>query len=341
LIRRRIGILTASLALLFVSLACAALLGAPPPLGLTSPETLIFETPTPTPTPLVEFCPPITDAILELASSYDGKKEVQFLDGSILLVNYEVIGEKLDDPSYTSISTEFAPLRNDTEGHLRIWNYFRALIPASEREMLAEYAIGTDGDGGHLAAVGQTDNNAEEWLLFVDIADTSDYYELTYTFVHEFAHLLTLGPEQVPPSLAVFEDPYDEEIYEDERSDCDSYFPGPGCARANSYIHAFYERFWPDMYDEWQEIDLEDDEEIYYGELEDFYLAYEDRFVTQYAATSPEEDIAESFSFFIFSPKPSGAAIAEEKILFFYEYPELIELRTTVLNNVCAKFPKE
>ena len=340
---RRIRILTASITLLFVSLACATLLGPQPPLGQTSPNPLSFGVPNPTPTPqaVVEFCPSITDTIIQLTSSYDEKKDIQFLDGSVLLVSYSIVGEKLNDPSYTFISNDFAPLRNDTEGHLRIWNYFRALIPAEERSMLGEYAIGTDGDGGHLAAVGQSNDDPNEWYLFVDIADTVDYYELTYTLIHEFAHLLTLGPEQVPPSLAVFENPMDEDIYNQELSDCDTYFPREGCARLGSYIQEFYDRFWADIYQEWQNIDLEENEEVYYQELEDFYLAYEDRFVTQYSVTNPEEDIAEAFSYFIFSPKPSGNTMAENKILFFYEYPELTELRTVILNNVCEKFPKE
>ena len=32
--------------------------------------------------------------------------------------------------------------------------------------------------------------------------------------------------------------------------------------------------------------------------------------------------------------------IAEEKILFFYNYPELVELRSTILSNVCSAFPR-
>jgi hypothetical protein len=52
------------------------------------------------------------------------------------------------------------------------------------------------------------------------------------------------------------------------------------------------------------------------------------------------EDIAESWAFFVLSPKPELKSIADEKILFFYEYPELVELRTQILNNICAEFPQ-
>ena len=73
--------------------------------------------------------------------------------------------------------------------------------------------------------------------------------------------------------------------------------------------------------------------------IEDFYKTYEDQFVSDYAPTSPMEDIAESWAFFVLSPKPELSSIANEKILFFYEYPELVELRTKILKQICVEFP--
>ena len=93
-------------------------------------------------------------------------------------------------------------------------------------------------------------------------------------------------------------------------------------------------------YDEWNQINLEEDEDLYYEKLDDFYSKYEDQFLTDYSATNPAEDIAESFGFFVFADKPDGDRIAEQKILFFYQYPELVELRTKILNNVCVNFPQ-
>jgi hypothetical protein len=62
--------------------------------------------------------------------------------------------------------------------------------------------------------------------------------------------------------------------------------------------------------------------------------------VSEYAATSPAEDIAEAWAFFLLSPKPELDSISSEKILFFYEYPELVALRTQILTNICAEFPQ-
>lgn len=335
--RMKVGF--ASLALLASTLACVAVMGGEDE-ATTSPGVLVFDVATSTPTPLPPAsCPLITDKILDLAFLESDATGELILDDDVYLITYQIAGEELTDPQYEDFSEQFQPFRDDMGTHMRVWNYFRALIPADQRTMLAEYVISTDGTDGLLAAVGQTESDPEKWLLQVDIADTDENYELTYTLIHEFGHLLTLGPGQVPPSLAMFNDPYNEDIYYEEASACPNYFPGEGCANADSYIDDFYYRFWTEIFDEWNEINFEEDDDAYYEKLDEFYLKYEDQFATSYAVTNPEEDIAESFSFFILSPKPSGADIWEEKLLFFYEYPELVALRETILNNICTVFP--
>ncbi len=67
-----------------------------------------------------------------------------------------------------------------------------------------------------------------------------------------------------------------------------------------------------------------------------FYQKYSDQFVDDYATTDPSEDMAETFAYFVYSPKPAGDTIRDQKILFFYDYPELIQARDQILNNTCA-----
>jgi hypothetical protein len=69
--------------------------------------------------------------------------------------------------------------------------------------------------------------------------------------------------------------------------------------------------------------------------LTDFYQKYAGQFISEYAATDPSEDIAESFMYFIFMPKPTGEDPIDRKILFFHEFPELVSLRMTILENLC------
>ncbi|HKJ37827.1 MAG TPA: hypothetical protein VJ972_03565, partial [Anaerolineales bacterium] len=88
------------------------------------------------------------------------------------------------------------------------------------------------------------------------------------------------------------------------------------------------------------ETNYAEDDETYYEMLDDFYYKYEDQFISSYAATTLEEDIAESWSFFVLAPKPQPSSIANEKVLFFYDYPELVQLREEILNNLCEAFPQ-
>ena len=287
-----------------------------------------------------QACPVITDQIISLAQSGGADVEENLLDGDVYMVTYTVNGNEISDPYFEDVSSDLQDEQDDEAKHQEIWNYFSTLIPLNQRDSLTEYSIVTDGQGGSLAAVAQTQTDFDKWSLEVDIIDSNNSYDLTYTLVHEFAHLLTLGPDQVDPSLAIFNNPEDNDIYLQEASRCADYFPGEGCARSDSYINNYFNQFWADIHEEWNEINLIEDEDALYEALDNFYYKYEDSFVTSYAPTNPEEDIAESFSFFVFSPRPEGNTIVEEKILFFYDYPELVQLRANILNNMCVAFPQ-
>jgi hypothetical protein len=291
------------------------------------------------PTAETHFCPAVTDRILDAALQFyeedagdDNREEPE----QIYLVTYSVSGNQISDPYFEDVSADLTGFQEDEASHQEIWGYFITLIPASERGSLAEYSIVTDGEENVLAAVAQTVYDPALWGLEVDIRDSGDKLNLTYTLVHEYAHLLTLGPDQVTPSMAVFNNPDDDNIYFEEVSACPDYFPGEGCSRSDSYINTFFNEFWADIHEEWQDINLIEDDDAYYQALDDFYYTYEDRFVTDYAATNPEEDIAEAFTFFVLSPRPSGDTVAKEKILFFYDYPELVQLRDEIISGICS-----
>ncbi|HEY3474765.1 MAG TPA: hypothetical protein VGK56_09155 [Anaerolineales bacterium] len=342
-------------ALLFSALACRAatqlvLLATPTPTPSQTPTITPTLTPTFTPTftPTVIFeaaCPTLIAGILNDITSDVGlpgeRADERFRgEGSIFLVTYEVTGDKLSGTQIQTVPDELEDERDDRLTHEAIWDYFKALIPAEERARVSEFSIFTDGRGSHLAAVSPTFSDPERWTLHVDIEDAESYYDLTYTLIHEQGHLLTLNSEQVPLSKAILRYPNNSTIYNQEVAACPQYFTGEGCSQPDSYINQFFNRFWPYLYAEWEQIDLEEDDDIRQILLEEFYEMFQDQFLTGYAATSPAEDIAEAWTFFVLSPKPELTSIASEKILFFYEYPELVELRTQILNQICAEFPR-
>ena len=283
-------------------------------------------------------CPAVTENILSAATQVEDDADDDYAEEpeNQYLLTYKISGNQISNPIFESVSGDLQSYQDDTATHQQIWEYFITLIPSDERTGLKEFMIVTDGESNNLAAVAQTAYDPNLWALEVDIVDSDDKLNLTYTLIHEYAHLLTLGPNQVTPSIAIFNNPDDDDIYYDEAFACLAYFPGEGCSQEDSYINAYFNRFWADIHEEWQDINLIEDNDAYYEALDNFYFDYEDRFVTDYAPTNPEEDIAEAFSFFVLSPRPSGNTIAEEKILFFYDYPELVRLRDEITNGICS-----
>ncbi len=275
----------------------------------------------------------LMDGVVEASAN----AEENLLDDEYVLVTYAVNGDEISSPSYESVSSDLESYQNDTATQETIWKYYTGMIPADARELLVGYKVITDGQGGSLAMVEQSPDDPTEWLLNVDIADTNDLRDLTYTLIHEYGHLLTLNENQINIDEDIFYNPDDEDLYAAAETSCATYFPGEGCAKSDSYINLFYEKFWAGIYDEWSETQYIEDDYAYYEALDNFYYKYEDQFVTDYAATNTGEDIAESWTFFIISDKPSGNTIAEEKILFFYQFPELVQLREEIVARTYSR----
>ncbi|MBN1305857.1 MAG: hypothetical protein JXA13_15580 [Anaerolineales bacterium] len=253
------------------------------------------------------------------------------------LVSYRIAGDKLLYPELEPVEGDLQEFQEDTETHYQTWEYFARLFPAEQRTSLTTFSIMTDGPLNSLAYVRQTSEDAYTWNLLVDIADLEDTGKLTYTLLHEYGHLLTLQADQVPPDLDVYANPEDVRVFSRARNACPRYFTGEGCAEEYSFINLFFNQFWETIYLDWMLIGLENNDDMQDASLEAFFEAHEDQFVSLYAASAPEEDIAESWTYFLLTPKPSGNSLAEQKILFFYDYPELVSLRQHIRSQICQE----
>ncbi len=199
--------------------------------------------------------------------------------------------------------------RLDAASLQSLWQLVKSIIPAEDLKFFDYLLISSDGSYGNLASViasPDDDGSGERWLIQVDDADLD--YDLVATLIHEYAHYLTLNDEQVK-----YDDGFKPERY------CE-----PGLiANDNAMLTDFYQRFWKNylIEDAYQTSDL-------------FYLRNQAAFVTWYAATNASEDIAESFSFFVLYDKPTGNSIADQKVRFFYDYPELVQLRQKIRQSL-------
>ncbi len=227
------------------------------------------------------------------------------------------------------------------ERHLEIWAFLRRILPSSiMKSDVSEYHIFSDGTEAVLAYVSPLTNDATQWLIGIDITDAGtsgkiNTRDFVHTTIHEFAHILTLEDDQVPPDTSLSR----EEIEAGEESDiaraCTTFYTGEGCALANAYISQFFDKFWADVYyNEFQDVLWTETDEDYEDALYEFYDAHQDWFVTEYAATNPGEDIAESFTYFVLQEKPAGDTIADQKVRFFYNYPTLVAMRTHIRSEL-------
>jgi hypothetical protein len=240
-------------------------------------------------------------------------------DGYVL-VTYKVSGDKISSPDYTKkIPSTYSKYQKDTDEHKRIWKVITDVIPPDQRKDLDQFIIFTDGMDNFTGAVDEG-STPDTWSFQADILDSQNFATLSTTLVHEFGHMVTLSSEQVDYGA----------------STCKNYSTSDGCSIKNSYINTFFISFWSNNYKEWKkDAKLTEDGEVDEDGVYAFYEKYPDQFVSDYAATNPSEDLAESWTYFVYSDKPRDDSIASQKILFFYQYPELVQLRQKMLKGLC------
>ncbi len=208
--------------------------------------------------------------------------------------------------TYRVSQPERITLRDGTpaEEHQRVWSLFARISPdAFTHAYVNTFEIADDASDDTLAYVHDEDGDGY-WSVGVNIGSfgAAGKREDILTLIHEFAHIVTLNQTQVVHG-----------------GTCITYDTGDGCATSQSYLHAFVQRFWPES------------ERTRAVSGEDVYTQAPQRFLTEYAATSPEEDIAESFALFVLeSEKRGDTTVADQKAAFFYAYPELVTLRNSI-----------
>jgi hypothetical protein len=260
-----------------------------------------------------------SDGILFLQDSnedvWDYEFDFEFQEDEELLVTYTVDQGKLTDPILEDTFKALQGYQKDIKLHEDNWKTFIRLIPKEHLTDVVEYIVfAHDQTSGFVLPYTYHDNVTTNWGFGINILDIEPKLERISTSIHEFAHIYTLGKNQITPYIL--------------EENCDQLFLSEGCSKADAYIQKFYEEFWVDIYEEVLSFDSDPDL------MTDFYLSREDQFVNDYAATSLGEDIAETFAYFVLQPKPTGNTIMEKKIRFFYKYPELIQLRAEILSRL-------
>jgi hypothetical protein len=266
-----------------------------------------------------------------LAGDIESPENAKTIDEATL-VQYTVEDYQLTDRIIENDISKLKKIIHDYDLHQETWDLYAHMMPEEYLEYISQFYIFSDGPDELLAYVQHNEDDPSRWILGVDLQDSEEITYLVSTLIHEFAHILTLNDTQAEVDMDLFYDDENDELYDLAVENCDYFFNGDSCLYEDSYLYEFFTAFWGDIFEEWLEVS-EYEEEEYEDALYDFWETYEDEFVTEYAATSPDEDIAESFTHFVLTPKPEGTSIAEEKVLFFYQYPELVKMRRDILKR--------
>ncbi len=197
-----------------------------------------------------------------------------------------------------------------------VWNRFTRIVPADQRSMVSSFELmDVEYAGAH---VYPTDADPTRWVLGVSEGLGSDLDE---TLLHEWGHLVTLSASEVPPNPNAV--------------GCKTYFTGEGCALPESTFARFVQAFWPrDMIDEAERISMIEAENEYFDAVDAFLARHEGAFVTDYAATNPGEDLAETIAVFILTDRPDGNEVRDDKVLFLWNDPEFVTVRERIRENL-------
>jgi hypothetical protein len=181
---------------------------------------------------------------------------------------------------------------------------------------------------------------------------STDTREQFLTVSHEFMHMIvmdqllgdaseTAGPQDAKSRKisvrAVLETLFGEDEEEEEKPTQEAEAEAPeipctgvrdddGCYPKGSIYAEFVKKFWTKN-------DLEN------HQTEDFYERNKSRYVTEYATSSPHEDISESFSYWVIA-EGKGKTVADAKQRFFGRFPQLVALKDHIRRAVIADILK-
>ena len=172
------------------------------------------------------------------------------------------------------------------------------VVPGSVEN--ASDGTAAENDDGTTWTLGLDDGEAESAVLGGDVSDEGTFDEVV---AHEVGHVLSLNKDQRA-----------------DRGTAGTYADDEGAFAASSYLNRFYQRFWKGHYADWS-ADADEDQSSR------VYDRHPDSFVTEYAATDPSEDFAESFAYFVLGRRTTSQTERGEKIRFFYGFPDLVKDR--------------
>ncbi len=248
------------------------------------------------------------------------------------LVMYEFRNNEYVKTKLYKVSDEQNGLQNDIVKQKKILDLVDKIIPQNYKSFINEIVLFDVEDlGGYVHPLKGDFSSLQLGLSLAALEDET--IDIEEVIVHELGHVLTFNSTQFKEGLA----------------DCETFkvdIPGAelitevgvkACANDASYVNDFEQKFWKVIRGELERLNEleENDDPSYFQEKFEFDERHRDRFVSDYAATSFIEDIAEVFNYFVRGDKPTtNSKIKDQKILYMYENDELNSVRDFIRSNI-------
>lgn len=221
--------------------------------------------------------------------------------------------------SHVDKNANLSDAQVDISIHHNIWHRFRDMYPSrlsdhvrcfiakgSRRDKMAGFVRHSHRQNGYCLAMD---------VFYIAPNGNMDDERRDRVLNHEYGHLLMLHPDQFSVDAT--------------SAACAATKGHNGCPKPSSYFARFWDKYWEPYPALRKSVDQQGTPSK--ALLQSRVEAHKGHFISAYAATNAKEDFAESWEAFIHSAKPkNGASIAMQKILFFHEFTELVEIREAV-----------
>lgn len=278
------------------------------------------------------------------------------------LFTTETTGSETKGKVYT-VQPDGSLLPTPSAEHKQLWDFFVRIVSRDAVvRSVASFEVFSDGNNDSAASVWRSQDPAK-WHMNLNAAYKDDKKDLVHTLVHEYGHIVTLSGDQVPavggacPRLELAEGCANANSY--IQGFYTRFWKKYGALPLGNRTHAMHETTgqqsdqygWFGSYDEAMPGDqaptpqptepqsayTQEPPAGYVQSAQDNSGAGEsdmpqgsgdpNEFVSEYAATNIGEDLAETWAYFVLRAKPTGNAVKDQKVRYFYDFPELVTMR--------------
>lgn len=193
-----------------------------------------------------------------------------------------------------------------------IWFEIVQIIPQEQSDRLLNSFMIINKKSDDTLAYVENEEDSSKFLMAVNepMHLGTDKLERDLTIVHEFMHMLVL------------EQAKNIDYSDNSKPVCNGTIDEDFCFKNNSIYHSFITNFWTKS-------------DLANYNNSNFYEKNQNRFVTEYAASSPHEDISESFAYWVISDTISKDIIGDKQS-FFGKYSNLVALKAHIRRAIIA-----